>query len=87
MVLLSGSLGFVVMNSGDRSFPSKFLDIVLNRRWIINRMIAGGMQSRTLDEVLKGDSMLVEAIAGVTTPMQLFITCLALSQNALSTEK
>jgi protein prenyltransferase alpha subunit repeat containing protein 1 len=37
------------------------------RRWIINRMIAGGIQSRTLDEVLKGDSMLVEAIAGRST--------------------
>lgn len=46
-------------------------------------MIAGGMESRTLDEVLKGDSMLVEAIAGVNTPMQLFITCCALNQIAL----
>lgn len=37
------------------------------RRWIINRMIAGGIRWKTVESVLRGDSMLVEAIAGRST--------------------
>ncbi|KAG0584821.1 hypothetical protein KC19_3G237100 [Ceratodon purpureus] len=37
------------------------------RRWVINRMIAGGIRWKTVESVLRGDSMLVEAIAGRST--------------------
>lgn len=39
----------------------------LCRRWVIDRMIAGNIHWKTVDQVLEGDSRLVELIAGVCT--------------------
>jgi len=37
------------------------------RRWVIDRMIAGNIHWKTVDQVLEGDSRLVELIAGRST--------------------